>query len=162
MIESVLEVRFQVFIVELNRTIWSTSWQNQQCAVRPAKTQISLGICQVWSESSLCPWRKLGSLATHWTHIEDSDQTGRMPRLMWVFAVRIATLLVLSCRGSYILYFCSWNSYGVPLLDSVLSGMRSNVLSKCKISEVIGTKSIFWHYYHIWGCVRVFLFIILY
>ena len=68
--------------------------------VRPAKTQISLGIRPVWSESSLSAWRKLGSLATHWAHSEDSDQTGRMPRLTWVFAGRTLTLLVLSCRGS--------------------------------------------------------------
>ena len=47
--------------------------------VRPAKTQISLGIRPVWSESSLSAWRKLGSLATHWAHSEDSDQTGHMP-----------------------------------------------------------------------------------
>ena len=53
--------------------------------VRPAKTQISLGICPVWSESSLSAWRKLGSLATHWAYSEDPDQTGRMPRLIWVF-----------------------------------------------------------------------------
>ena len=39
--------------------------------VRPAKTQISLGIHPVWSESSLSTWRKLGSLATHWAHSED-------------------------------------------------------------------------------------------
>ena len=32
---------------------------------------------------------------------EDSDQTRRMPRLIWVFAGRIAILLVLSCCGSY-------------------------------------------------------------
>ena len=56
--------------------------------VRPAKTQISLGIRPVWSESSLSAWRKLGSLATNWAHSEDSDQTGRMPRLIWVFAGR--------------------------------------------------------------------------
>ena len=56
--------------------------------VRPAKTQISLGIRQNWSESSLSAWRKLGSLATHWAHSEGSDQTGRMPRLIWVFAGR--------------------------------------------------------------------------
>ena len=31
--------------------------------VRPAKTQISLGIRPVWSESSLSTWRNLGSLA---------------------------------------------------------------------------------------------------
>ena len=56
--------------------------------VRPAKTQISLGTRPVWSESSLSTWRKLGSLATHWAHSEGSDQTGRMPRLIWVFAGR--------------------------------------------------------------------------
>ena len=31
---------------------------------------------------------------------EDFDQTKRMPRLIWVFAGRTVTLLVLSCRGS--------------------------------------------------------------
>ena len=61
----------------------STKWY-----VRPAKTQISLGIRPVGSESSLSAWRKLGSWATHWAHSEDSGQTGRMPRLIWVFAGR--------------------------------------------------------------------------
>ena len=70
--------------------------------VRPAKTQISLGIRPVWSESSPSAWRKLGSLATHWAHSEDSDQTGRMPRLIWVFAGRTLILSVLSCRGSFV------------------------------------------------------------
>ena len=56
--------------------IWATTWQNQQNeCIRP-----------VWSESSLSAWRKLGSLATHWVHSEGSDQTGRMPKLIWVFA----------------------------------------------------------------------------
>ena len=41
-------------------------------------------------------------------HSEDSDQTGRMPRLIWVFAGRITTLLVLSCRGSN---WDAWNNY---------------------------------------------------
>ena len=52
----------------------------------PAKTQISLRICPVWSESMLSARRKLGSLATHWAHSEDSNQTGQMPRLIWIFA----------------------------------------------------------------------------
>ena len=51
-------------------------------ACAPAKTQISLGIRPVWSESSLSALRKSGSLATHWAHSEDSDQSGRMPRLI--------------------------------------------------------------------------------
>ena len=47
-------------------------------------------------------WGKLWSLAINWAHSEDSDQTGRMPRLIWVFAGRIVTLLVLSWGGSYL------------------------------------------------------------
>ena len=51
-------------------TIKPTEWH-----VRPVK-----------SEFSLSAWRNLGSLATIWAHGEDSDQTGQMPRLIWVFA----------------------------------------------------------------------------
>ena len=72
--------------------------------VRPAKSQISLGICPVWAESSLSAWRKFWSLATHWAHSEDSDQTGLMPRLMprliRDFAGNIVIFLVLSWGGS--------------------------------------------------------------
>ena len=56
--------------------------QNTKWHVRPAKTLISLGIRPVWSESSLSTWRKFGSLAIHWAHSEDSDQAGRMPKLI--------------------------------------------------------------------------------
>ena len=56
--------------------------------VRPAKTQISLGIRLVWPEYSLSAERKPRPLATRWAHSEDSDQTGRMPNLIWVFAGR--------------------------------------------------------------------------
>ena len=54
--------------------------------LRPAKTQISLCVRPVWSESSLSAWRNIESSGTHWAHCEDSDQTGRTPRLIWVFA----------------------------------------------------------------------------
>ena len=33
--------------------------------MRRVQAQVSLGICPVWSESSLSAWRSLGSLATH-------------------------------------------------------------------------------------------------
>ena len=71
--------------------------------VRPAKTQVSLGIRPVWTESSLSACRKLGSLVTHLAHSEDSDQTWRMPRLICVFAGRTVKLLVLSRGGSFVL-----------------------------------------------------------
>ena len=74
--------------------------KTNKMSVPPAKTPISLGIRPVWSESSLSAWRNLGSLSTHWVHSEDSDQTERMPRLIWVFTGRTLILLVLSCRGS--------------------------------------------------------------
>ena len=69
--------------------------KTNKMTVHPAKTQISLGIRLVWSESSLCAqWVAKDtsflhadrSLATHWVHSEDSDQIGRMPRLIRVFA----------------------------------------------------------------------------
>ena len=66
----------------------------------PSETQISLRICPVWSASSLSAWRNLGSWATHWVHSEDSDQTGWMPRLTWVFAGRTCHFLDLSWGGS--------------------------------------------------------------
>ena len=70
----------------------------------PAKSQISLSIRPVGSESSLCAWRNLGSshVANHWAHSEDSDQTGRMPRLIWVFAGRTSFLLVSSWGDSFV------------------------------------------------------------
>ena len=85
--------------------------KTHKISVRSAKTQISLGIRPIWSEISLPAWRNLRSLATHWAHSEDSDQTGRMPRLIWVFAGRTLILLVLSCRGSYGMnMFLSWRN----------------------------------------------------
>ena len=69
--------------------IWAALWQNHNVAV--------------WPEASLSTWRKLGSLATHWVHSKDSDQTGQMPRLIWFFAGRRVILFVLSCRGSNML-----------------------------------------------------------
>ena len=61
-------------------------------SVRPAKTQISLGIHPVWSESSLCAQCVAKDPMLLYANSEDSDQTGHT-----------AILLVLSCRGSYTL-----------------------------------------------------------
>ena len=73
-------------------------------SVRLAKTQISLGIRPVWSESLLCAqWVAKGPRFLH-VDSEDSDQTG-----IWVFAGHTLILLVLSCRGSNV-WILSWNS----------------------------------------------------
>ena len=96
--------------------------KNNKISVRPLKTQISLGICPAWSASLLSAWRNFRPLATHWVHSEDSDQTGWIPRLIWVFAESTHILLVLSCRSSNIrsilgmnsnmrLYIITWSRY---------------------------------------------------
>ena len=77
------------------RTYWKTNRSHlnrlmtkpTKWPVRPAKIQISLDICPGWSEASLS-WKKPGSLATNWAYSKYSDQTGRIPRLIWVFAGR--------------------------------------------------------------------------
>ena len=78
--------------------------KTNKMSVRPAKTQISMGICPVWSESSPCAELVAKDRSFLHADSEDPDQTGRMPRLIWVFAGRTAILLVLSCRGSYFHY----------------------------------------------------------
>ena len=99
--------------------------------VRPVKTQITLGIRPVWSESLLSAWRKLGSLDTQWVHSADSDQTGQMPRLIWVFAGHTVILLVLSWGISVFVkvpwacqFHCTCHTYlltsAVPVFLSVL------------------------------------------
>ena len=50
--------------------------KNDQCT----QQKISLGICPVCL-SLHCSREENGSLATHWAHSEDNDQTGWMPRL---------------------------------------------------------------------------------
>ena len=76
--------------------------KTNKMSVRPAKTQISLGIRPVWSESSLCAqWVAKDPRFLH-ADSEDSDQTGWMSRLIWVFAGHTLILFVLSCRSSHI------------------------------------------------------------
>ena len=95
---------------------WATTWQNQQNECAPSKTQISLGIRPVWSESSLCAqWVAKDPSFLH-ADSEESDQTGRMPRLIGVFAGRTTILLVLSCRSS--------NEYRAESVDKSSSYMN--------------------------------------
>ena len=66
--------------------IWAKTWQNQQSDCAPSEDSEQPGHSPSLIGSSLSAWRKLGSLATHWAHSKGSDQTGRMPRLIRVFA----------------------------------------------------------------------------
>ena len=61
--------------------------KTNEVTVRPAKTQISLGIRPVWSESSLSTWRNIGPLTACLAHSENwSDRADA--QVIWVFAGR--------------------------------------------------------------------------
>ena len=75
----------------LNDVLWRSEEMSRlmskptKLPVLPAKTQISLGIHPVWSESSLCTqWVAKDPRFLH-ADSEDSDQTGHMPKLICVF-----------------------------------------------------------------------------
>ena len=70
--------------------------------VRPAKTQISLGLRPVWSESSLCTQWVVKDPSFLHMDSEDSDQIGRMPMLIGVFAVR---------RAHFVGFLMRWLKY---------------------------------------------------
>ena len=78
--------------------------KTNKMTVRPLKAQVSLGIRPVWSESSLCAqWVAKDPSFVH-AVCEDSDQTGRMPRLVWVFAG-------LTCHFIVVVFFLWGGSY---------------------------------------------------
>ena len=106
--------------------------KTNKMAVHTAKTQISLGIRSVWSESSLSAWRNLGSLATHWAHSEDwSDWADA--RLIWEFAVRAVILLVLSCRGSFFLAVATAEDLGSRINSNLRVPVKNCMFSDCEL-----------------------------
>ena len=83
--------------------------------VHPAKTQISLGIRPVWTESSLCAYWVAKDHSFLQADSEDSDQTGRMPRLIWVFAGRTCHFV------SFVTMRLIWLSY---LSNTIMTRIR--------------------------------------
>ena len=113
-----------------------TMWLCAQLRLRP-----------VWSESSLCAqWVAKDPSFLH-ADSENSDQTGRMPRLIWVFAGRTATLLVLSCRGLFYVHpsfkgctltvlWYDW-SQGSPWYNKIEDTASSQIIEASMTLEII-------------------------
>ena len=74
--------------------------KTNKMSVLPANSD-QPGICLVWSKSSLCAQSVAEKPSFLHEDSEDSDQTARMPRLIWVLAGRTAIVLGLSFRGLY-------------------------------------------------------------
>ena len=91
----------------VSETYEPPQFKTNKMTVHPAKTQISLGFRPVWSESSLCAQLVAKDQIFLHADSEGSDQTGRMPKLIWVFAGRtchfvgfVMRRLILSVAGS--------------------------------------------------------------
>ena len=98
--------------------------KTNKMTVHPAKTQISLGIHPVWSESSLSAWRKLGSLASHSAHSKDSDQIRWMPTLIWVYVG------------------CTCHFVGFAMRQLIYNSYGTRKILKIETSESIAVKKV--------------------
>ena len=111
-----------------HRMTKATKWH-----VRPAKTRISLGIHPVWSESSLCAqWVGKDPDFLH-ADREDSDQTGRMPRLIWVFAGRtchFVGFVMRQLKSQNFGHLNDWFDYPDILKDLNIFWFHHRVLSR--------------------------------
>ena len=130
---------------ELSRDMTKpTKWH-----VRPAKTQISLvpRLIRVFAVRLKKAW----VLSDPMSASEDSDQTWRMPRLIWVFAGCTVILLVLSWGGSIIALLICNKDWKLKLLRNHFHELKVLILSKnlsslrplrCKtLTQVISTVS---------------------
>ena len=68
--------------------------------VRPAKTQIRMGIRRVWSYVVFACAQWL-AMDPSFLYVEDSDQTERMSSLIWVFAGRTCYFVGFVIADSY-------------------------------------------------------------
>ena len=100
------------YISNVGINIWATAWQNQQNGMCVQQRLRSAWTSTQSYLSLHCPHISFRSLATHWPHSEDFDQTWRMTMLIWVFAGLHAILLVLSWGGSTLCcFFFSYHIY---------------------------------------------------
>ena len=83
---------------------WHEISNNVVCASSKGSDQpawLSLGIRAVWSKPLLVTWILYDCYATDWTAFKASKLKRRLHRLVWVYTCQNATLLEITCHGSY-------------------------------------------------------------
>ena len=112
--------------------IWLIPWPEQKMSQR--------GPC--FAVRMKKPW----ALSYPLSASEDSDQTGWMPRLIWVFAGRTLILFVLSCRGYCVLRIFSRQSvifervpltYFRPLYSSASATITNFFMHNCSDTNIV-------------------------
>ena len=120
------------------RSAWASN-QSDQSSLSAWRNIMSLTrLRSAWAsnqsdQSSLSARRNIWSLTTYWGHSKDSDQTGRMPKLIWVLTGRMVILLVWSRGGS-----CTKNSDLHALILKLVMGHSGGklLLKTCAIQNL--------------------------
>ena len=106
------------------RTTKPTKWH-----LCPAKTQISLGICQS-DQSSLCTQGVAKDPRFLHADSKHSDQTGLMPRLIWVFA---------GCTGHFVgLQWLKWCSVFFQLWWCLFRSSAAHIIAEFTKKALLG------------------------
>ena len=112
--------------------MWAASWQNQQNGMH-AQRRLRSAWASTQSDQS--------SLSAHWVakdpnflhaDSEDSDQTGRMPRLIWVFAGRKCHFVGLVKRRLICFNLC-WFTY--TIIEHTKRKMTTRTSLCCKLTS---------------------------
>ena len=85
----------------ISKYIWAASWQNQQCGCAPSEDSDQPGHSPNLITVFAVRMKKAWVLSYPLSAQRRYDQTGRMLRLIWVFAGCTVILFVLSWGGSY-------------------------------------------------------------
>ena len=111
---------------------WHGISNNVVCAT--SKPQISLRIRAVWSEPLLVAWIFYECYATDWTSFWVSKPKRRLHRLVWAYTCQNATLLEITCYGS----FHARNYTRKNAFHAIVASMKTCVICKCMyVSEVL-------------------------
>ena len=106
--------------------------------VRSAKPQVSLRICAVWSEPLRLAWIFYDCSATNWTPFGVTKLKRGLHRLTWVYTCQNATLLEITCRGSYFFWKLSFST------GQTSNGPRHSMVCK----NFVSITTIFKNAYH--------------
>ena len=132
------------FLYDMSRSMrFPTMWY-----VRPAKPQISLRIRAFWSEPLLVAWIFYGCKVTDRTSFGVSNLKRALHRLVWVYTCQNATVLEITCHGSYLtitIQNTSSLSHMTQSICSVLADVNDLNSTTVNAFRVLWTRSL-------WSC----------
>ena len=125
--------------------IWAATWQNQQNECAPSEDSDQSGHPPSLSRVFALRLKKAWVLSYPLNASKDSVLTGRMPRLIWVFAGHTLILLVLSCRSSFLVcpiffwFYCRIKESFVPVCCGHKNLSRRSLFGNIRLAKWSGS-----------------------